>query len=60
MIASYANIKTTPCVKCAKMTDSAANLPTVRKPKAVSGVDQQQPGGIVWEAYHVGCVESTS
>ncbi|PYH47184.1 RNA polymerase II mediator complex subunit MED27 domain-containing protein [Aspergillus saccharolyticus JOP 1030-1] len=55
MISSYANIKQTPCMKCNKMTDNAAQLPAVRKPKTVPSVDGQST--TVWEAYHPSCVE---
>ncbi|KAE8152170.1 mediator complex subunit 27-domain-containing protein [Aspergillus avenaceus] len=50
MIASYTDVKLTPCVKCAKMTDPATQLPTVRRQKS------SHPSDTVWEAYHPSCV----
>ncbi|KAE8355084.1 mediator complex subunit 27-domain-containing protein [Aspergillus coremiiformis] len=52
MISSYSNIKQTPCVKCGKMTDNAAQLPTHRQHKQSS--ELQQPP--IWEAYHASCI----
>ncbi|KAI9933488.1 hypothetical protein ASPWEDRAFT_115073 [Aspergillus wentii DTO 134E9] len=54
MISSYSDIKQTPCVKCNKMTDNAAQLPTIRQSKP-----SQSPQGqrvFIWEAYHPGCI----
>ncbi|KAF9884393.1 hypothetical protein FE257_001793 [Aspergillus nanangensis] len=51
MISAYAGIKQTPCVKCNKMTDNAANLPTIRQQK--QQLDSQPP---IWEACHPTCV----
>ncbi|PWY75533.1 hypothetical protein BO70DRAFT_411968 [Aspergillus heteromorphus CBS 117.55] len=68
MISSYANIKTTPCVKCGKMMDSAASLPTVRRVREgdepgglQSGLQEMGTGSgtgseLAWEAVHGGCV----
>ncbi|RAK85678.1 hypothetical protein BO79DRAFT_273015 [Aspergillus costaricaensis CBS 115574] len=53
MISSYSTIKQTPCAKCAKMTDSTATLPTIRKPSSTP----QEQGSQTWEAYHQGCAE---
>ncbi|OOF91341.1 hypothetical protein ASPCADRAFT_510181 [Aspergillus carbonarius ITEM 5010] len=51
MISSYSNIKQAPCLKCNKMTDNAATLPTIRKPS--SAPQQATP---VWEPYHPTCI----
>ncbi|RHZ47409.1 RNA polymerase II mediator complex subunit MED27 domain-containing protein [Aspergillus thermomutatus] len=53
MISSYSDIKQTPCAKCGKMTDNAAQLPTLRKPNPIQS-SQGQP--VVWEAYHAACI----
>ncbi|RAK71501.1 RNA polymerase II mediator complex subunit MED27 domain-containing protein [Aspergillus fijiensis CBS 313.89] len=55
MISSYSDIKQTPCLKCNKLTDTAAQLPAVRRPKLVPSTDGQQ-STTVWEAYHPSCV----
>ncbi|GMF79006.1 unnamed protein product [Aspergillus oryzae] len=52
MISSYSDVKQTPCVKCGRMTDNAAQLPAVRQQKQSS--DPQQPP--IWEAYHPSCI----
>ncbi|KAE8342041.1 hypothetical protein BDV24DRAFT_131243 [Aspergillus arachidicola] len=52
MISSYSDVKQTPCVKCGKMTDNAAQLPAVRQQKQPS--EPQQPP--IWEAYHPSCI----
>ncbi|KAF7624026.1 hypothetical protein AFLA_007743 [Aspergillus flavus NRRL3357] len=52
MISSYSDVKQTPCVKCGRMTDNAAQLPAVRQQKQSS--DTQQPP--IWEAYHPSCI----
>ncbi|PYI31060.1 hypothetical protein BP00DRAFT_344678 [Aspergillus indologenus CBS 114.80] len=55
MIASYSDIKQTPCLKCNKLTDTAAQLPALRKPKLIASADGQQ-STTIWEAYHPSCV----
>ncbi|KAE8163939.1 mediator complex subunit 27-domain-containing protein [Aspergillus tamarii] len=52
MISSYSDVKQTPCIKCGKMTDNAAQLPAIRQQKQPS--DPQQPP--IWEAYHPSCI----
>ncbi|KAJ5207036.1 Mediator complex subunit Med27 [Penicillium cf. griseofulvum] len=56
MISSYADIKQTPCVKCNRLTDNGAQLPTLRRPSAhQSSVDG--PARIyTFDALHFGCV----
>ncbi|EAL84530.1 hypothetical protein KXW98_008874 [Aspergillus fumigatus] len=54
MIASYSDVKQTPCVKCGKMTDNAAQLPSVRRPNPLQS-SQGQP--VLWEAYHPTCID---
>ncbi|PWY66826.1 hypothetical protein BO94DRAFT_330622 [Aspergillus sclerotioniger CBS 115572] len=51
MMSSYSNIKQAPCLKCNKMTDNAATLPTIRKPSSVP--QQATP---IWEPYHPTCI----
>lgn len=55
MISSYADIKQTPCVKCNRLTDNSAQLPTLRRPQA----NQQTVDGpariYTFEALHYGC-----
>lgn len=53
MIASYSDIKQTPCAKCGKMTDNAAQLPSIRRPNPIQS-SQGHP--VVWEAYHPACI----
>ncbi|GFF33864.1 hypothetical protein IFM61606_01598 [Aspergillus udagawae] len=55
MIASYSDVKQTPCAKCGKMTDNAAQLPSIRRPNPIQS-SQDQP--VVWEAYHPACIDS--
>lgn len=56
MISSYADIKQTPCVKCNRLTDNGAQLPTIRRPQA----NQQSLNGparvYTFDALHFGCV----
>ncbi|KAJ5498259.1 Mediator complex, subunit Med27 [Penicillium expansum] len=56
MISSYADIKQTPCVKCNRLTDNGAQLPTLRRPQA----NQQSVNGparvYIFDALHFGCV----
>ncbi|OQE31058.1 hypothetical protein PENFLA_c002G05454 [Penicillium flavigenum] len=55
MISSYADIKQTPCVKCNRLTDNGAQLPTLRRPQA----NQQSVDGpariYTFDALHYGC-----
>ncbi|KAL4932366.1 RNA polymerase II mediator complex subunit MED27 domain-containing protein [Aspergillus undulatus] len=54
MIKSYSNLSQTPCTKCGKMQDNAANLPTLRRAKPTeSQTEPQQP---TFVAYHTACV----
>ncbi|KAJ9363690.1 mediator complex subunit 27-domain-containing protein [Paecilomyces variotii] len=53
MICSYSDIKKTPCVKCNKMIDNTAQLPTIRRPKTVDTPDGKK--STTWEAYHQNC-----
>ncbi|KAL5355941.1 mediator complex subunit 27-domain-containing protein [Aspergillus floccosus] len=52
MISAYSDIKQTPCVKCSRMTDNAANLPTIRR-QTPAQAEGQPPA---WEALHPICV----
>ncbi|KAL4942108.1 hypothetical protein BDV06DRAFT_222524 [Aspergillus oleicola] len=54
MTKSYSNLSQTPCIKCGKMQDNAANLPTLRRPKPTTlQTEPQQP---TFDAYHATCV----
>ncbi|KAJ5579469.1 uncharacterized protein N7459_005454 [Penicillium hispanicum] len=54
MIASYADIKQTTCVKCARLTNNAAQLPTIRR--AQSTLSPASPAGaFVFDALHSNC-----
>ncbi|KAL4918693.1 hypothetical protein BDW62DRAFT_210312 [Aspergillus aurantiobrunneus] len=54
MITSYSNIYQSICIKCGKMQDKTANLPTLRRPKPTkSQTEPQQP---TFDAYHTTCV----
>lgn len=54
MISSYAEIKQTPCKKCARMTDSSAQLPSLRKSIAVTSPEGTR--SFTFEPYHPGCI----
>jgi hypothetical protein len=54
MIASYSDIKQIPCAKCGKMTDNAAQLPSIRRANPIQS-SQGEP--VVWEAYHPACID---
>lgn len=54
MISSYSDIKTTPCKKCNKMTDDAAQLPYLRVPKSEVSPDGQRTS--TFEPFHSRCV----
>ncbi|KAI2703534.1 hypothetical protein DTO013E5_6961 [Penicillium roqueforti] len=55
MISSYADIKQTPCVKCNRLADNGAQLPTLRRPRA----NEQSFNGpariYTFDALHSGC-----
>lgn len=53
MICSYSEVKQTRCVKCDKMTDNTAQLPTIRRPKTIESPDGKKI--LSWEAYHQDC-----
>ncbi|KAL4965282.1 RNA polymerase II mediator complex subunit MED27 domain-containing protein [Aspergillus stella-maris] len=54
MTKSYSNLSQAPCIKCGKMQDNAANLPTIRREKPTTPqADPQQP---TFDAYHATCV----
>ncbi|EGD95236.1 hypothetical protein TESG_02726 [Trichophyton tonsurans CBS 112818] len=54
MLASYTDIKRSPCVSCKKMINSNAQLPTVRKPKTV--ITSNGDSKIAWEPFHPQCI----
>ncbi|KAF7182096.1 hypothetical protein CNMCM7691_001484 [Aspergillus felis] len=51
MIASYSEVKQTPCAKCRKMTDNAAQLPSIRRPNPIQS-SQDQPGVLTMPPMH--------
>ncbi|KAJ5503246.1 Mediator complex subunit Med27, partial [Penicillium fimorum] len=55
MISSYADIKQTPCVKCNRLTDNGAQLPTLRRPSA-NQPSVDGPRIHIFDALHFGCV----
>ncbi|GES59962.1 hypothetical protein ATEIFO6365_0002029300 [Aspergillus terreus] len=52
MTSAYSDLKQTPCMKCSRMTDNAANLPTIRR-QTLLQAEGQPP---TWEALHATCV----
>lgn len=52
-LASYADVKSRPCLKCRRLLDQNAQFPVVRTRKRTKESD----GHFVtqWQAYHVGC-----
>lgn len=53
MIISYSSVKQTPCAKCSKMTDNAAQLPTIRQAIPVQTDGQAT---FTFEPFHSGCI----
>ncbi|KAK5788574.1 hypothetical protein VI817_009532 [Penicillium citrinum] len=53
MISSYADIKQTPCIKCNKLTDNAAQLPTIRRSKSIPSVNETRT--FEFDALHQSC-----
>ncbi|KAF7595644.1 hypothetical protein BBP40_005392 [Aspergillus hancockii] len=56
MISAYSEVKQTPCVKCGKMTNSAAQLPTLRQQKQPPPQSAEPQQSSTWEAYHPSCI----
>lgn len=56
MISSYADIKQTPCVKCHRLTDNGAQLPTLRRPQANQQPFNGPARAYKFDALHFGCV----
>ncbi|KXG53803.1 Mediator complex, subunit Med27 [Penicillium griseofulvum] len=56
MISSYADIKQTPCVKCNRLTDNGAQLPTLRRPSANQPSVDGSARIYTFDALHFGCV----
>ncbi|OJD20473.1 hypothetical protein ACJ73_08191 [Blastomyces percursus] len=54
MLCSYADIKKTRCLNCAKLTNINAQLPTVRKSTQIEIADNKT--AFAWNAYHPGCL----
>ncbi|OQE39321.1 hypothetical protein PENCOP_c007G08759 [Penicillium coprophilum] len=56
MISSYADIKQTTCVKCNRLTDNGAQLPTVRRLSANQSSVDGPAHVYTFDALHYGCV----
>ncbi|KAJ5964474.1 Mediator complex subunit Med27 [Penicillium vulpinum] len=56
MISSYTDIKQTPCVKCNRLTDNGAQLPTLRRPQANQPSIDGPARIYVFDALHYGCL----
>ncbi|KAJ5142950.1 Mediator complex subunit Med27 [Penicillium bovifimosum] len=56
MISSYADIKQTPCVKCNRLTNDAAQLPVLRRPQANQQFAEGTPRIYTFDALHSGCI----
>ena len=53
MLASYIDVKSSPCIKCRRLLDQNAQFPVVRMRKRTKG-----PDGLFvtqWLAFHIGC-----
>ncbi|KAJ5788379.1 hypothetical protein N7457_003369 [Penicillium paradoxum] len=55
MISSYADIKQTPCVKCNRLTNNGAQLPTLRHPQTNQQPAEGPPRIYTFDALHSGC-----
>ncbi|KAJ5096123.1 hypothetical protein NUU61_005479 [Penicillium alfredii] len=56
MISSYADIKQTPCTKCSRLTDNAAQLPAIRRAQQTQHTDGE-PRTWTFEALHISCTQ---
>lgn len=54
MLASYTNLRSSPCVKCKRLMDPNAQFPTVRTRVRTKTADSQHV--YQWQAFHKGCV----
>ncbi|KAJ5128664.1 hypothetical protein N7448_002381 [Penicillium atrosanguineum] len=54
MISSYADIKSTPCTKCTRLTNNAAQLPTIRRIQPVQ-ISQSEQRIFAFDALHSDC-----
>ncbi|OOQ88344.1 hypothetical protein PEBR_13539 [Penicillium brasilianum] len=54
MISSYADLKQTPCVKCQKLTNNSAQLPTIRRAQSNQPLEQE-PRVFAFDALHSSC-----
>lgn len=54
MISSYADIKQTTCVKCNRLTDNSAQLPTIRQVQSTQA-GQSEPQIFAFDALHPSC-----
>ncbi|KAJ5681721.1 uncharacterized protein N7477_001661 [Penicillium maclennaniae] len=54
MISSYADIKSTPCIRCTRLTNNAAQLPTIRRVQAVQQ-SQDEQRIFTFDALHSDC-----
>ena len=53
MLASYADLKTRPCVKCNRLLDRNAQFPVERSAKRVQQAEARYP--FTWEGFHAAC-----
>ncbi|OGE48724.1 hypothetical protein PENARI_c026G04159 [Penicillium arizonense] len=56
MISSYADIKQTPCVKCNRLTNNGAQLPTLRRPQPYQQSSAEGPRTYTFDTLHAGCI----
>ncbi|KAJ5731197.1 uncharacterized protein N7483_005705 [Penicillium malachiteum] len=57
MIASYANIKQTPCIKCNRLANNAARLPSIRRAQSTQPTKPEDSKDRVFsfDAFHTAC-----
>ncbi|KAJ5935543.1 hypothetical protein N7466_005090 [Penicillium verhagenii] len=55
MIASYADIKQTPCTKCTQLTNNAAQLPTIRRAQSTHPSTDEKVRIFAFDALHSSC-----
>ncbi|KAJ5329176.1 Mediator complex subunit Med27 [Penicillium brevicompactum] len=55
MISSYGEIKHTPCVKCNRLTNNGAQLPTLRRLQPIQQSPEGEPRVYSFDALHLGC-----
>ncbi|KAJ5659259.1 hypothetical protein N7507_005710 [Penicillium longicatenatum] len=58
MIASYADIKQTPCIKCGQLTNNAAQLPTIRCAQSPPPPTDDKSRLFTFDAFHPSCAQA--